>query len=597
MPQTAVRKNQSLTIAIALLVSACGDNGSDTGIHQTGAATKDTSAVASDSAVLTPATINGSGGKPTLIAASAISVLPGSTNNTYDFVISGPQRASGGHQSWTNVAWARVSYRGGLGLYRVTIDTSGWSNAETFRTFQLIANNDAGQTILTVRAIATAAASPAPTPPPSPVAVPAPVTPTLPIPAPAPVASAPATVSGTNGKPTLTAAPQLSVLADNSNNLTGFSISGTPRSSGGYQSWTNQSWAQVSYAGAHGQYQLQIDTSGWNSAETSRSLVLVANNDAGQTTMPITARIQSGVSTPPVVVATPADPITPAPVKQDDPIVATPASAANSVETIINDMGLPNDGILDGIPGFFWATNQVPGQVAMGADPRGCYAPQWWQNSGSVRAEYKDCEYWNGFIQWFVIFEGVGNAANNVRIETRRPRTWYLSKNTGQWKLLGQADGTGWFLASKSNLVYASDSVDTITGQDGSTSLRVDRASPYSYHGVWPQGVINIAGAVGDIRALFTTVEARLVVNDPSQNDDRDKAFWMLQSGADYYPDVGVPVQDALPPGAGLSRSKRLTSQWQSFNFATISNARVDYRGPNPPLTPAQLRQNPPPIN
>ncbi len=71
----------------------------------------------------------------------------------------------------------------------------------------------------------------------------------------------------------------------------------------------------------------------------------------------------------------------------------------------------------------------------------------------------------------------------------------------------------------------------------------------------------------------------------------------MLQSGADFYPATGVSVHDAYPPGAGLSRSKRITTQWQSFNFATLNNARIDYRGPVSPLSPAQFRQNPPPLN
>jgi len=577
-------------LAVSLAVSACGDGGND---HYNGdqfSGINDDFIVASDSVSLTPKTVNGVAGRPNISAASSISVSKAEANNTFDFSITGPQRASGGHQGWTDSSWARVTYRGQLGLYRVTVDTSNWRAGESSRVFQLVANNDAGQTVLPITVI-VAGGSPV-SPPPTPNPTPSPTSTPVATPTPAPPVATPASkTEGVNGKPTVTVQTRIPVRRNSANNVTGFSVSGPARSRGGFQSWTNRSWAKVSYAGSHGQYRIAIDTNGWSANESQRTFILTANNDAGQTTLRVDAYVADGPATPQTPVVTP-------PAPQLEPQVEPPvlAGSGNSVDTIINDMGLPNDGRLDGIPDFFWATNKLPAQIAMGADSRGCYAPQWWQNTGSVRAAYKDCEYWTAYIQWFVIFEGVGNAANNVRVETRRPQTWYLSKTTGRWKLLGQAAGTSWFLATKSDLVYSSGAVGVANRPDGATSLRVDRASPYAYHGVWPQGVIDIAGIASDIRALFTTVEARLAVNNPAQPDDRDRALWMLQSGADYYPAVGVPVQDAVPPGAGLSRSKRITSQWQSFNFATISNARIDYRGPNKPLTPAELRGNPPPL-
>ena len=513
---------------------------------------------------------------------------PSSDHSKITLSITGPQRASGGHQGWTNVGWAQVSYRGQLGQYRVTIDTSGWPDGESSRNFQLVANNDAGQTTQLVSAIistpltATPPPSVAPTPAATPVTEPTPVMPTSSDPASA------ATIAGVNGRPTLTAQTRIEVRRATANNVSEFSISGPVRSDGGYQAWTNQSWATVAYAGIHGNYRVTIDTNGWAGTESKRNFILTSNNDTGQTTIPVEAIIASAPATP----SAPAPTTTP---EQSD--IPGVAETLNSVATIIGDMGLPNDGVLDGIPDFFWATNKLPAQIAMGADSRGCHAPQWWQNLASVRAAYKDCEYWTAFVQWFVIFEGQGNAANNVRVESRNPRTWYLSKSTGQWKLLGQDATTSWFLATKSDLVYTPGGVDAAVSPDGATSLLVTRGAPHSYHGVWPQGVIDIAGVAHDIGALYTTVEARLVVNDAAQPDDRDRALWLWQSGADFYPGVGVPVYDAVPPGAGLSRSKKITAQWQSFNFATISNARVDYQGPVQPLSLEEFRGNPPPLD
>ncbi|MFK7965394.1 MAG: hypothetical protein AB8C46_15645 [Burkholderiaceae bacterium] len=305
-----------------------------------------------------------------------------------------------------------------------------------------------------------------------------------------------------------------------------------------------------------------------------------------------------GSASEPTAADTPESETSPVDPDQSEPVTAEPdVIMKNDVQIIIDDMGLSNDGRLDGIPDFAWAINPLPAKLSMGSDPRGCFAPTWWQESERVRAEYKDCDYWTGFVQWFIAFEGVGNAADNVRIETRNPQSWYLSKRTGQWRQIGHADGTAWFFADKANLFYVEGEVSVSAGAGGSTLIDVDRGSPNVYHGIWPQGVIDIGDAVGDMRALFTTVQARLVVADPSRADDRDQAFWMLQSGADYYPYVGVTETDARPPGAGLSRSKRISSQWQSFNFATIDNARLDYRGPQVKIGLDELRQNPPPLN
>jgi len=282
---------------------------------------------------------------------------------------------------------------------------------------------------------------------------------------------------------------------------------------------------------------------------------------------------------------------------------STPASGnslgtgkINSVQTILDDMGLSNDAPLLGIPNFDWAVHQNPGQLSMGADPRGCIAHSWWQNASGVWPQYKDCDWWTGYVQWFVVFEGVGNNANNVRVESRNPQSWYLSKTTGQWALIGEATKTGWFYATKTNVMWVPGTIDSYTGEGGSTVMRVDRNAQYTYHGVWPQGTIDISAIAHDIAAVYTTVEARLVVDDPSRPDDRDQAIWLFQSGADYYPDVNAKAVNTYPPGVGLSRSKRVTSDWQAFNFATTNNARKDYQGPDHGLTAQQLFDNPPPL-
>ena len=275
----------------------------------------------------------------------------------------------------------------------------------------------------------------------------------------------------------------------------------------------------------------------------------------------------------------------------------TVSGKVNSVDTIIGDMSLENDSRLDGIPAFMWATGPQPAAVLMGADPRGSKMQPWWLNLSSVWPQYKDSDLWSGYVQWFLIFEGVGNGANNVRVEVRNPRTYYLSRSTGQWNAIGGLlPGSHWFQAWKSDLTWANDNVDVRRNGDGSVAVRVPLNSPNVMHGVWEQGKIDIASIISDVSALFVTVQARLVVDDPARPDDRAAANLLLHVGGDYYPDMAATAANSFPPGAGVSRTKRITSEWQSFNFATIDVARQDYTGASASIPTSQLRANPPPL-
>jgi hypothetical protein len=260
-------------------------------------------------------------------------------------------------------------------------------------------------------------------------------------------------------------------------------------------------------------------------------------------------------------------------------------------------MSLENDSRLDGIPNFLWATGPQPAAVLMGADPRGSKMQSWWLTLPNVLPEYKDADLWTAYVQWFLIFEGVGNGANNVRVEVRNPRTYYLSRSTGRWNVIGGfATGSTWFQAWKLDLTWANDNVDLRRLPDGSVAVRVPRGSPNVMHGIWPQGKIDLSSIVPDMEALFTTVQARLVVDNPALPDDRQSANLLMHAGADYYPTMTATSADSFPPAAGVSRAKRITNEWQAFNFATLDVARQDYQGATASISASRFRINPPPL-
>ena len=96
-----------------------------------------------------------------------------------------------------------------------------------------------------------------------------------------------------------------------------------------------------------------------------------------------------------------------------------------------------------------------------------------------------------------------------------------------------------------------------------------------------------------DIDAVFVTVQARLVVDNPSLPDDRDAARLLFHVGADYYIDTNTNW--TVPqPGVGVSRAKRVTNEWQAFSLATFSN--VGIQEPGGGITEATFRAAPPPL-
>ncbi|MBH8576634.1 hypothetical protein I8752_27325 [Nostocaceae cyanobacterium CENA369] len=63
-------------------------------------------------------------------------------------------------------------------------------------------------------------------------------------------------------------------------------------------------------------------------------------------------------------------------------------------------------------------------------------------------------------------------------------------------------------------------------------SISVKTGNGYNFH-FWPPGRASINPI--DVMGMFTTVQARLVVDDFNKPDDRSKARYILSMGGDYW--------------------------------------------------------------
>jgi hypothetical protein len=271
------------------------------------------------------------------------------------------------------------------------------------------------------------------------------------------------------------------------------------------------------------------------------------------------------------------------------PVVESPdADTLNSVDEIVNDMKLLNDGPLKDInPDYAWATG--PGMNVMGNDPRGTNTPSWFKPTDT---SLLSSTYWRAILPWFVMMEGTGNSATNTRIQIRNLTAMYKSRADGQWRTWGVAnDFWGTACPQSGNYAGCNGSSDKRFEPDGGVSFRP--ASGLNFHGWWTLGHAAIQPA--DIAAVHITAQVRLVPHNPALPLDGSGAKYLIAIGADYYPYANYDMGTQANPGVGKSRSKYITQNWRPVSMTTFSDVGLQFPGGG--IREAEFRAAPPPVN
>ena len=278
----------------------------------------------------------------------------------------------------------------------------------------------------------------------------------------------------------------------------------------------------------------------------------------------------------------------PAPVSAPAPVAQqNRGGTVNSVQEIVNDMKLYNEGELAGVDkGNGWASG--PGYVIMGNIPRGTNTPSYWRPANT---HFKSSATWNAVIPWLVVFDGVGNGATNTRVQMRNIKLYMKRKSTNRWEVIINQPISGEDYP-KSLQGDQTTRADIRYEADGSRSLKPNGRNRV-FHG-WGSPINFDAW---DLKALVTTVQARLVVDNPARPDDRSRAKFLIHVGADYYPETSTRVAATAPayyfPGVGVSRAKYVRNEWRAFNFSTIDAGKPE---PGGSISTQELINNPPPL-
>ena len=193
----------------------------------------------------------------------------------------------------------------------------------------------------------------------------------------------------------------------------------------------------------------------------------------------------------------------------------------------------------------------------------------------------------NYVLPWFVQFEGVENGAWNTRVEMRNLRLFVKSHSTGEWSRLIDSDHfSGIQCDQGGNYFHCPQQANVSDHGDSASTLPL---ANLNLHGWWG-GREPIES--WDMAAMVISVEARLIKNDDGGVDDRSKAKYLLQVGADYYPTDAS--HDRILEAVGVSRGKLVTNDWQAFTFTTLGD--VGKQEPGGGISSSELRKNPPPL-
>mgnify|MGYP000845097856 FL=1 len=279
-------------------------------------------------------------------------------------------------------------------------------------------------------------------------------------------------------------------------------------------------------------------------------------------------------------------------------IPANPATREEQLKHLFEDMSRKND--------YAWGSNRAqtgPGQLIMGNNPKGTNTPQWWYEN-LVHQDYHSDKLWQAISPWMTAVTHHDASVSNVRVQMSKYILNILHRSDNTWHtvVVKPVEGSYWEgtdLGGK-----AKDDAKAIPSEDGLyTSVNVKVGE--TFHG-WTG---SFTYDTGDILAMHAKMAARLVVADSAKPDNLDKARVQLQMGVDYYPHLGVLVDDprlelteGKPyfPGVGVSRAKMITRNWGTYQFATVYATNAETGGvdgdPGGGLTEQQFRDNPPPL-
>ncbi|MFI5240708.1 MAG: dockerin type I domain-containing protein [Candidatus Saccharimonadia bacterium] len=240
----------------------------------------------------------------------------------------------------------------------------------------------------------------------------------------------------------------------------------------------------------------------------------------------------------------------------------------NSVARILYDMIAPHEGVLHGVPlSYSWASTPTVGNPT---PPTGMGAITAW---GQIYADATTTE------------------PANVRVEMKNMETYLWSNSAQKWNRVQSTvtiQGAHYVEDFVGNVSIAA---DARTEADGGISTTM--VSGYNFH-FYPPSRATVPNP-SDVGAVFTTYQARLILDNPAGANNLAQAKYLANVGADWWVNTTIGFGTGNNnPGVGQGRFTYLTSNWQAENFYTGGPTASGLAGA---WAPTQLQANPPPLD
>jgi hypothetical protein len=222
----------------------------------------------------------------------------------------------------------------------------------------------------------------------------------------------------------------------------------------------------------------------------------------------------------------------------------------NTLATIKNDMILPHEGQLNGVPPQFdWSQHPRIG---------------WGNNPPSD---------WFAMIPWGQVYRDTNPiTANNARIQIRNLQAWYLnSENTWvQWIFTSDIFGAHYLENYENDY-----NIPAEIRQEETGGISIKFLEGYNFHFWSSNGRVTINP--NNIHGVWVSVQARLILDDSQLVDDRNEANFLLGVGGDYWKNLTVDWDNFQSSGdIAIGRMKYLSKEWKSFNMHTLSCAQIN---------------------
>ncbi|QCX00380.1 hypothetical protein FGM00_09740 [Aggregatimonas sangjinii] len=190
---------------------------------------------------------------------------------------------------------------------------------------------------------------------------------------------------------------------------------------------------------------------------------------------------------------------------------------------------------------------------------------------------------WTAMMPWGQVYvDETGFQAGNVRFQIRNLQTWYLSKSQGKWlpwRNSSDIDGANYTEDFQDDVNLPADiRIETANGGGISSTL----IPGHNFHFWSAEGRVGINP--DDIDAVWSAVDARLILENPDGVDERDSARLMMSVGADYWLDLSAPWDQWTTNGdIFIGRFRYMTSEWQRFHAHTLTEEQIE-KGLLPPF-------------